>query len=522
MTPAHAQSRARMIWRKLVGLSFLAALWLTSSAHVGSTLVVQDGMAGPYGLRVLVRPPGVIPGRVEVIVRTTTPGAIPTTVTVRPAWWRFGLKGAPPAEPTTPVPGEAGTFSTLVWIMQSGSYAFHVEANGPAGKGTLVVPVTSVATTASTVPSWLGWLLSALGVFLVFGLVSVVGAASREAAVPTGASPGQPERRRARKAMAIASCLIVAMLTGGWKWWNAVDSDYRRGLDKPVAVEGTVTPGDARTLTLRVTDESWTYVDPKEPGVRKKSGSPLMPDHGKLMHLFLLETGARGAVAHLHPVRQDVSTYTTPVTAIPAGKYWLFAEVVHESGYTVSMADTVDVPAGSSPPNVDGDDAWSVTPATALADGARMSIAVDGTPAVGRDVTIRARVMNADGTPAALAPWLGMAGHAMVVRTDGQVFMHLHPMGTASMAAQERLLRREAGDTVNHGDSQPPKPMMPGHSMPGMTDAPDGVASNGDVSFPVAFPSAGNYRVFVQVRRVGRAIETAVVDVVVPQAVAAK
>jgi hypothetical protein len=506
----------------------LAALWLTSSAHVGSTLVVQDGMAGPYGLRVLVRPPGVIPGRVEVIVRTTTAAAIPTTVTVRPALWRVGLKGAPPAEPTVPVPGEPGTFSTQVWIMQGGSYAFHVDATGPAGKGTLVVPVSSVATTASSVPSWLGWLLSALGVFLVFGLVSVVGAASREASVPTGAAPGQPERRRARKAMAIAACLTVAMLTGGWKWWEAVDSDYRRGLSKPVAVEGTVTAGDARALTLRVTDESWTYVDPKEPGVRKKSGSPLMPDHGKLMHLFLLETGARGAVAHLHPVRQDVSTYTTPVTAIPAGKYWLFAEVVHESGFTVAMADTVDVPGGSSAPNVDGDDAWSLAPGAAgsapaaLGDGARMSIRVDGTPTVGRDVTIRARVTNADGSPAALAPWLGMAGHAMVVRTDGQVFMHLHPMGTASMAAQERLLRREAGDTVNHGDSQPPMPMMPmmpGHNMSG---APDGVAANGDVSFPVAFPSAGNYRVFVQVRRVGRAIETAVVDVVVPAAAATK
>jgi hypothetical protein len=361
-------------------------------------------------------------------------------------------------------------------------------------------------------------------VFLVFGLVSVVGAASREASVPTGGQPGQPDRRRARKAMAIAACLTVAMLTGGWKWWGAVDSDYRRGLSKPVAVEGTVTAGDARALTLRVTDESWTYVDPKEPGVRKKSGSPLMPDHGKLMHLFLLETGARGAVAHLHPVRQDVSTYTTPVTAIPAGKYWLFAEVVHESGFTVAMADTVDVPAGTSAPNVDGDDAWSLAPGTAgtgpaaLSDGAHMSIRVDGTPTVGRDVTIRARVTNADGTPAALAPWLGMAGHAMVVRTDGQVFMHLHPMGTASMAAQERLLRREAGDTVNHGDSQPPMPMMPGHNMPGMASAPDGVAANGDVSFPVAFPSAGAYRVFVQVRRVGRAIETAVVDVVVPAA----
>jgi hypothetical protein len=303
------------------------------------------------------------------------------------------------------------------------------------------------------------------------------------------------------------------MLTGGWKWWDAVDKDYRRRLDKPLAVETTITSGVPRTLTLSVTDPSWTTRDPM--GNVVQSGTPLMPDHGKIMHLFLVQEGAQGAVAHLHPTRRDLSTFITPVAGIPAGTYWLFAEVVRESGFTASMADTVEIPAGSSTPNADGDDAWtsmalvaSPSPAT-LSDSARMSIAIEGTPAVARDVTIRARVTNADGTEARLWPWLGMAGHAMVVRTDGKVFMHVHPMGTSNMAAQERLLRREAGDTILHGDKQPME--MPMAGMPIASVA-------GDVSFPVAFPSAGNYRVFVQVRRVGGKIETAAMDVVVPAA----
>ena len=141
-----------------------------------------------------------------------------------------------------------------------------------------------------------------------------------------------------------------------------------------------------------------------------------------------------------------------------------------------------------------------------------MSIAIDGALAVARDVTIRARVTNADGSAATLVPWLTMAGHAMVVRTDGKVFMHLHPMGTSSMAAQERLLRREAGDTVNHGLAQPDAASSMTMTTHG---ASAGAAARGDVSFPVAFPSAGCYRVFVQVRRVGRAIETAALDVTV-------
>ena len=143
--------------RRLMSLLVLAAVWLTGSAHVGSTMVVQDGMAGPYGLRVLVRPPAVIPGLVDVVIRTTTPSAIPTSVTLQPALWRYGTKGAPAPESAPAVAGEAGTFQTQIWIMSSGSYAIHVAANGPAGAGTFIVPYTSAATATLGMPDWLGW-----------------------------------------------------------------------------------------------------------------------------------------------------------------------------------------------------------------------------------------------------------------------------------------------------------------------------------------------------------------------------
>jgi hypothetical protein len=324
--------------------------------------------------------------------------------------------------------------------------------------------------------------------------------------------PAPADRQRARKAMAVAACIVAVMTFGGWKWWDAVDTDYRAHLDKPIAVDAKVTAGAARTLTLHITDSSVITTEPNGRRRRKLLGTPFMPDHGKIMHLFLVQAGATGAVAHLHPVRQDVASFSTPVTGVPAGTYWLFAELVHESGFTLSLADTITVPAGASPANSDGDDAWTtVAPPNATAGaatldgGAHMTIALDAAPTVAKDVTIRAHVTDANGTPSALTPWLGMAGHALVVRTDGKVFMHLHPMGTSSMAAQERLLRREAGDTVNHGEAQPAMAM----------NMPTDVAARGDVAFPVAFPSAGTYRVFVQVRRAGHAIDTVALDVTV-------
>jgi hypothetical protein len=483
-------------------------------------MVVQEGAAGPYTLRVVVRPPGVIPGLVDVTVRATS--AAPSTVTVRPALWRTGTKGAPAAELAIPVPGEPGTFSTQLWIMSAGSYAFHVAARGPDGEGTLIVPFTSAATATLGMPRGLGWVLVALGALLVVGFLSIVGAATREGTLDPGLSPDARRRTRARRATVIAGGAAALALFGGWRWWDAVEQGYRRSLYRSLRVESTVTPGAERRLTLAITDSLWRFTAPRN-RPRASTNTPLMPDHGKIMHLFLVAERGEGAAAHLHPVRTDERTFTTSVPGLPAGRYWLFADVVHESGYLRTFTDTVDVPAGTATPNPDGDDAIATTVPDAatgatLADGGRITISVDGTLAPERDVVLRARVREADGTPAPIAPWLGMAGHAMLLRTDGGVFMHLHPMGTASMAAQERLARREAGDTALHGEAQPTTAPHEGHAGHAMPDAAPDVAATGEVAFPVAFPTAGRYRVFVQLRRQGRAIETAAIDVTVPPA----
>jgi hypothetical protein len=512
-----ARREAMSVRRRLSALLLVSAVWLGTSAHVGNTLVVQDGNAGPYGLRVLVRPPAVIPGLVDVVIRTTTPSAVPSSVTLQPAIWRYGTKGAPAPEVAVAVPGEAGTFQTQVWIMSSGSYALHIRASGAAGSGTFIVPYVSVATATLGMPDGLGWVLSGLGAFLVLGLASVVGAASREGTLPAGTVPDASRFRRARFATAIAALITCTLMFGGWTWWNAVERDYRRSLYRPLQVETTVTAGAARTLSLRVTDSLWTLTKPGEP-VRGSSSTPLMPDHGKIMHLFLVAAGTDGAIAHLHPVRSDDRTFTTPLHALPSGRYWLFADVVHESGYTRTFVDTVQVAAGDAAPNIDGDDAVSLAPPNAtdapatLHDGARFALNLEGTPARARDVVIHARITQPDGTPMPLAPWLGMAGHAMLVRNDGRVFMHLHPLGTASMAAQQRLARREAGDTILHGDAQPAPVSDTMHA----SHSGNAVAANGEVRFPVAFPSAGRYRIFVQVRRTTGAIETVALDVSVP------
>jgi hypothetical protein len=86
-----------------------------------------------------------------------------------------------------------------------------------------------------------------------------------------------------------------------------------------------------------------------------------------------------------------------------------------------------------------------------------------------------------------------MVGHAAFVKSDGTVFAHIHPSGTVAMAA---LMMAEA---QNGGDG------MAGMDMSGSSRTPN------TVSFPYGFPSSGNYRIFVQMKR-GNVVETGSFD----------
>ena len=77
-----------------------------------------------------------------------------------------------------------------------------------------------------------------------------------------------------------------------------------------------------------------------------------------------------------------------------------------------------------------------------------------------------------------------MPGHAVVARDDGRVFIHLHPMGTISPAAQARL--------------SPAPPMhLAAHSSQSLPDS---------LYFPYAFPEPGRYTMWVQLKRNGRVL----------------
>jgi hypothetical protein len=472
---------------------------MPARAHVGSPNVFYDGDAGPYPVRVIVRPPVVIPGLAEVTVRLRD-GREVEGVTVRPVQWQAGLKGAPPPDAAAPVPGAPGSWSGQLWLMTPSSYSVRVEVEGPAGPGVAMVPVPARPTRVLKMGRGLGVILTFLGLFLFAGVISIVGAAARESVVAPGQEPDARRRARARIITVLTALFLVLLLWGGKNWWDRVDGRAQGKIFRPFHIRtSTRIEGGRPVLAMAIDDP------------RARDWAPLMPDHGKLMHLFLIREPGLDAFAHLHPIAQGGENFLTALPPLPAGTYRVYADVVHESGFPQTLVDKVEIPASESPngPASDSDDSWRATEplGRAASPGPKVGLLEDGGSILwhqepltaNRETTLRFEVRDPQGRPAALEPYMGMLSHAVITKDDGKVFVHLHPMGTVSMAAQEVFAKVEGG-----------MPMAMDHAAMGHAMAP----SNGVLSFPYEFPQAGRYRLWVQVKSGGRVL-TGVFDTVV-------
>jgi hypothetical protein len=485
--------------RALLRLALVATLAAVSSAHLGSPDVWFDGPAGPYTVLVHVQPPPVVPGIAVVNVQVADPTVTRVTALVN----TFDATGAaPPPDVAAPIPGRPTWYSTRLWVMSGGSNGVTVGVSGSRGSGSVVVPLTALPTRRLAFGGILAVVLPVAGVILALGLFTIVGAAVREGVLPPGAEPDTQRRRRARFAMARAVVVLAIVMVGTAAWWRAEDSSFTRRLYRPMPVRTAIDTA-AGQLRFTITDSIWAHRNDvawlRARRIPALNDLALIEDHGKLVHLFLISSDGRSAFAHLHPVTTDSVTFTAPLPNVPAGTYSLFADIVHESGLAQTLTSTVSVPArttATDSSHMDADDSWAVGRIrTESASGnPTRSVLDDGTvltwsrattqPLVaGEEADLHFIAVPPPGDTASLEPFLGMAGHAVVVRDDAKVFIHIHPLGTISVAAQARLTP----------------------SSPGVTShASMAAAAPDSLYFPYAFPEPGKYTVWVQVKRKGR------------------
>src|SRR5439155_17637412 len=78
---------------------------------------------------------------------------------------------------------------------------------------------------------------------------------------------------------------------------------------------------------------------------RRGEWTPLIPDHGKMMHLFLIGDGMPRAFAHLHPVARSKTAFEVPLPPLPPGLYHVYADVTHENGFSETLIASTAIPA---------------------------------------------------------------------------------------------------------------------------------------------------------------------------------
>jgi hypothetical protein len=485
------------------------------AAHIGSPDVFFQGDAGPYHLVVSIRTPQMIPGIAEIQIRSSTPGV--KQIKIVPLYIvGEGSKYPPPPDVLLPSKDDPQFFSGKLWLMASGSWQVRVEADGDAGSGTIAVPVPAAARSTMPMQKSLGALLAGLMVLLVAGIVSIVGAARREGQLEPGQQVGPAQKRAARLVMAGAFLIVAAVLVGGAFWWKTAAANLsNRMIYTAPDLFVSLVPGDQ--MLLRIGDSKWHTRRPET------VATPLMPDHGHFMHLFLIRTPQMDRFYHLHPVPDKGGIFLDDLPPGAAGHYQVFADIVRVSGFPDTLSAQIDIPETTGKP-LSGDDSTASAPPisadsqsakdaqasliSSLPDGTRMvwERAPGGPLSANQLLWFKFQLEDANGKPVAnLEPYMGMAGHAEFVRSDLSVFAHVHPDGSVPMAAVQLADATLAKNSAIPAPSNPPEPTE--MKMPGMADGP--LAP--EVSFPYGFPKPGLYRIFVQVKYNGQ-VETGVFD----------
>ncbi len=471
-------------------------------AHVGSPDIYVEGNAGPYKLSVVIRPPLVIPGVADIELRSQTPGIERVEITPIP------LTGEASKYP--PVPdlmqrpaSDPGYFTGHLWIMATGSWQIRFTVRGGQGSGIFSAPVPATAIGTRKMQPALGLVLAVLGILLIAGLIGIVGAATREAQLAPGIEPPPARRRRAYVAMTITFVLSIGAVIFGNHWWGAEAADYGRYIYKPLKMRAQLEPGNV--LDLQLSDPGW---------LKQRKLDDFIPDHDHLMHLYMLRWPFMDVVFHLHPQPAASGDFRLELPSVPAGEYRLYADVVHENGFPETTVSSIQLPKISGRPLV-GDDAEGTSVVLGpgadqtsksfrLPDGYSMVWKRPDMLAAKTPYDFTFELLDPRGLPASdVALYMGMLGHAVFVKDDGTVFAHIHPSGTVSMAA---LMIAQAQNQPSVASSN--QNDMP--AMPGMSISHSSLSNI--VSFPYGFPSAGIYRIIVQMKH-GTVIETGFFDV---------
>jgi hypothetical protein len=185
-------------------------------------------------------------------------------------------------------------------------------------------------------------------------------------------------------------------------------------------------------------------------------------EHERDMHLIVVRRDFT-AFQHVHPRMAADGTWTAPIDTSRAGTYRVFADF-STGGEATTLGTDLEIAGGFEPEPLP-----APVPAAAAGDGYEVRID-PGHPHAGEEARTEFTVSRNGKPIGRVEPYLGAAGHLVALRDGDLAFLHTHPAGAPT-------------------DADP-------------------------IAFDVAYPSAGDYRLFLQFRHDG-AVRTAAFTVTV-------
>ena len=228
---------------------------------------------------------------------------------------------------------------------------------------------------------------------------------------------------------------------------------------EPAAVRGLSASADGMTLALDAAELPRGERTELRFQIVGSDGQPVRDyevEHEKRMHLIVARRDMTG-FQHLHPELERDGTWSVPVTIPESGSYRVFADFKRD-GKNQTLATDLRVAGDAADQPLPPPSNTATTD-----DGYEVELAAEPSRA-GADGALEFSVKR-DGKPVEVEPYLGAGGHLVALRERDLAYLHTHPAGHAPEG--------------EHGEGAAP------------------------VEFETKFPTAGNYRLFLQFKHDG-------------------
>lgn len=400
-------------------------------------------------------------------------------------------------------------------VQAIGAYRFKITIEGEKGIGILNVPFEVKLNISRSISSLNLVIIASMVVISLSLLIFLAIRMGKIGSIPKNQTLSRKDHLRGWIAGTGVACLLIVYLSFCYYLAEQQISILKKHVFHSMPIETQLVQKDGEEfLSIKLLDkEKKGQQDPLIDGFRPLAEywtSPLIPDHGKFMHLFLIQMPDYKVFAHLHPIKIDNHTFLLKIPPLPRGDYALYSDIVHENGFSQTLVNKIELKNNPEPHNhkvllelkkeedpkikQDEDDSWRIVSSFPKENNSESSLSknyimhsLNKEPLIaGKEETLKFEVTNNKGEKVELEPYMGMAAHGAILSKDGQSFAHIHPMGTISGAAAQ-LYSQSKNDKghmhMNHGNMH----------MKGM-------GANSVINMPFIFPSAGEYMIWVQVK----------------------